>query len=260
MLTPAEIFRSYRSDRCFLEIPQYRAERLPNLVRYTPVHKAAGGIVMFASLKPEQVEQAIREQIEYFNTHGMDFEWKVYAFDQPADLQTRLAAHGFVAGETEAFMVCQTDGRQWTGALDKPWRIERIATEQGIADIVAIQQQLYGRDFGWLQQQLLEVLTVAPGTQSLYCAYSGDTPVGSGWTDFPAGSGFPELHGGAVLPEWRGKGMYRDLYNIRMAEIAGRGFRLVAVDASPMSRPILDKLGFTHVCATVPMQFRIRLP
>jgi len=109
-----------------------------------------------------------------------------------------------------------------------------------------------------LQQQLLKVLTLAPGTQSLYCAYAGDTPVGSGWTDFPAGSGIPELHGGAVVPEWRGKGVYRDLYSIRMAEIAERGFRLVAVDATPMSRPILDKLGFTYVCATIPLQFSLK--
>jgi len=258
MLTPAEIFRSYRSERCFLDIPQYRAERLPHLVRYTPVHKAAGGIVMFASLKPDQVQQAVAEQIEYFKIHGLDFEWKVYDFDQPDNLQARLAAFGFVGGEAEAFMVCQTERWQGSKAANKPWRIKRIVTEQGIADIVGIQQHLYKRDFGWLHQQLLEVLTLAPATQSLYCAYSGDTPVGSGWTDFPAGSGFAELHGGAVLPDWRGNGVYRDLYNIRMAEIAERGFRLVAVDAAPMSRPILEKLGFTCVCATVPMQFSLK--
>lgn len=36
---------------------------------------------------------------------------------------------------------------------------------------------------------------------------------------------------------------------------AARGCKLVAVDATAMSRPILQKLGFAFVCNTVPLQY-----
>jgi len=256
MQNPAEIFRQYRADRCFLELPQYRAERLPDLLRYTPEDTAAGGIVMFANLKPAQAEATIRQQIEHFSRLGLDFEWKVYDFDQPANLHELLVENGFEAGEAEAFMVYQV--ALWQGAPKadtQAWRIERVTTAGGVADIVAIQQQLYPGRLGWLEQQLLEVLAKRPDTLSLYCAYAGEQPVGSGWTDFPAGSGIAELHGGAVLPAWRGRGVYRSLHAVRMDEIAARGCKLVAVDATAMSRPILQKLGFAFVCNTVPLQY-----
>ncbi len=90
----------------------------------------------------------------------------------------------------------------------------------------------------------------------MFCAYAGQQAIGTGWTDYPAHSRFPELHGGAVLPEWRGRGVYAALFERRFAQARARGFEWMAVDASPMSRPILESMGFMPVCETWPMRYR----
>jgi hypothetical protein len=39
-----------------------------------------------------------------------------------------------------------------------------------------------------------------------------------------------------------------------MRDARARGYEFVAVDAAPMSRPILMRQGFTPVCFTYPMR------
>jgi GNAT superfamily N-acetyltransferase len=92
---------------------------------------------------------------------------------------------------------------------------------------------------------------------SIYCAYVGGEPVGTGWTEFPPDSRFPELHGGAVLESRRGRGIYSDLFAVRVDEAKKRLYDFICVDAAPMSRPILQKIGFRGVCATVPMRKKV---
>lgn len=56
---------------------------------------------------------------------------------------------------------------------------------------------------------------------------------------------------------FRGRGIYKALYEERLAEAARRGYERITVDASPMSRPILEKIGFFHICSTTPMRYKI---
>ena len=56
-----------------------------------------------------------------------------------------------------------------------------------------------------------------------------------------------------VLPAMRGRGLYTAMLSHRIAEAKSRGYRWITIDAAPMSRPILLKKGFMHVCWTYPM-------
>jgi GNAT superfamily N-acetyltransferase len=56
------------------------------------------------------------------------------------------------------------------------------------------------------------------------------------------------LFGGATLPEARGRGAYRALVAARWDEAVRRGVPALVTQASPMSRPILARLGFREVC------------
>jgi GNAT superfamily N-acetyltransferase len=67
-------------------------------------------------------------------------------------------------------------------------------------------------------------------------------------------STFADLHGGAVLSTLRGKGIYSLLFYDRCQEAQRRGYQYLAVDAAPMSRPILEQKGFQLVCFTYPMR------
>jgi GNAT superfamily N-acetyltransferase len=254
----AGIFAAYVEDRRAQEIESFTREHFADLVRFTPLDPAAEGIVAYARLTPGQEGMRIEEQVRHFEQMGRDFEWKVYDLDEPANLIALLEASGFCAGEEEAFMVCPlTLGFRSVTSVGDAWTIRRVHDRAGVHDIVTVQEQVWTRNFGWLADQMYRTLTRAPDALSIYCAYAGAEPIGSGWTDFPRGSKFPELHGGAVIRQWRGQGLYSALYGVRLAEARQRGYRYLTVDASPMSRPILERLGFEYVCRTVPMHRKV---
>ena len=56
------------------------------------------------------------------------------------------------------------------------------------------------------------------------------------------------LFGGSTLPEARGRGAYRALVAARWEDAVARGTPVLVTQASPMSRPILGRLGFREVC------------
>jgi GNAT superfamily N-acetyltransferase len=60
------------------------------------------------------------------------------------------------------------------------------------------------------------------------------------------------MWGGGTLPAWRGRGIYRALVAYRAGLAAARGYRYLQVDASPDSRPILERLGFVRLARTTP--------
>jgi GNAT superfamily N-acetyltransferase len=94
------------------------------------------------------------------------------------------------------------------------------------------------------------------GTAAVFCARDAGRVVGTGWIDFFDASPFAQLCGGSVLERWRGRGVYDALFERRLVEAKSRGVRWLAVDAAPMSRPILEKKGFRFVCDTYPMRTR----
>jgi GNAT superfamily N-acetyltransferase len=80
-----------------------------------------------------------------------------------------------------------------------------------------------------------------------YVARIGDEIVGTATASF--GAAGINLFGGAVLPHARGRGVYRALTVARWEEAVERGTPALTVQAGRMSRPVLAKLGFTHVGA-----------
>jgi GNAT superfamily N-acetyltransferase len=125
-----------------------------------------------------------------------------------------------------------------------------------LRDVVAVQSAIYPEPFDWLFENYAGLLRDAPQKVAMYCAYAGDRPVATGWIDFPEDSTFAELHGGSVLPSRRGQGIFSALVDRRMRDARARGYEFVAVDAAPMSRPILARQGFTPVCLTYPLRLR----
>jgi hypothetical protein len=80
----------------------------------------------------------------------------------------------------------------------------------------------------------------------VYLAYVDGEPVARA-----SGSFFEHavaLFGGSTLPEARGHGAYRALVAARWDDAVARGTPTLVTQASPMSRPILGKLGFRELC------------
>ena len=71
---------------------------------------------------------------------------------------------------------------------------------------------------------------------------------------------FASLFGGSTLAAHRGKGVYRALLASRLNEAVRLGAAYGLVDAGPMSRPILERLGFAALTGTQPMIKRFTPP
>ena len=80
----------------------------------------------------------------------------------------------------------------------------------------------------------------------VYLAYVDGEPVARGSASFSEHA--VALFGGSTLPEARGRGAYRALVAARWEDAVARGTPVLVTQASPMSRPILGKLGFRELC------------
>jgi len=250
-----ELFDRYRRDRQDIAIEGFTLESLPHLRRHLPAEGEA--LLCFTQLVPGQELAQIHEQIAHFSALRRDFEWKVYELDQPSNLKSLLEAEGFAADEPEVFMLYPLQTTVETRVRNLPAGIEvrSISDTTQLPDVLRVQELIWGRRFDWLHEKLAASL-LQPEAMSMFCAYADGQPIATGWTDYPPGSRFPELHGGAVLPEWRGRGVYSALFQVRFEEARQRGFEWMAVDASPMSHPILSAIGFVPVCMTWPLRYR----
>jgi GNAT superfamily N-acetyltransferase len=249
-----DFFRTYAADRREETIASFDRRDLGHLVRYTAQAPQSEGFVVFATLTPGLEDAQIEAELAHFRALGQDFEWKVYAFDRPADLRERLQAKGFVADDEETLMTFAR--ASFAGVRHPPTgcEIRRIVDEAAIDDLCTLYQQVWPHEVEWLRSRLRESLRGEAVRCSLYGAWLDGELVGTGWTDFPAGSRFPELRGGAVVPQARGKGIYRALFEARIDEAARRGYDAICVDAGAMSRPILAHVGYVSICTTVPLR------
>lgn len=177
----------------------------------------------------------------------VDFEWKVYGHDAPADLVERLIRRGFEAEESETVMVLELAqaSAELLSATVAGCEIRRVTDAAGFADLGAVQSAVWGDAFDWLTDSLASEMRAAPERLSVYVAYLDGRPVSTAWVRFAPGSAFASLWGGSTLPEYRGRGVYTALLTTRLCEARERpGVRYVYVDASEMSRPLLEKRGF----------------
>lgn len=256
----AQIIALYNQDqRIAVEYPGMRREVTPEVVRHIDTLGAKDGVVVYSNLNEANADDVIREQVAFFEGIGQSFEWKLYDYDRPADLKDRLEAFGFVIEEGEAIMVL--DLAQAPASLWQPPQqdIRRIVEPAKLADVVAIKEQVYpGEDFSGLVEYLGEALRNYPEQMSVYVAYVEGRPVSSGWIYFPRRSQFASLWGGSTVDGFRRRGLYTALLAARAQEAKARRVRYLTVDASPMSRPILEKFGFEMIAYSYPCRWELK--
>lgn len=232
-----------------------RREVTPTAVRLLSLLESEG-VVLYAWLTPDNQETVIREQIAYFDSLGRKFEWKVHSHDTPADLQTQLSAYGFTIEEAEALMILDLEQAPAIFLQPVSHDVRRLTESEQLSDVLAVQEQVWNEDFSWLTERLTNDLQHYPDRLSLYVAYVEGQPASSAWTYFHPGSHFAGLWGGSTLESYRGQGLYTALLAARAQEAISRGIRFLTVDASPMSRPILEKLGFQWTSTIYPCKWQ----
>ena len=254
----AEVLARFdREVRQRLVPPQadWRTERASRVVRTTsPAGNTYGCFVEWSDLDEQTADAEIAANLAYYGGLGRRFEWKTYAHDAPADLTARLLAAGFVAEDEEALVIGPVDRVAVAcGAAQPPAGVVvRELTDGDWDGIAALHSTVWGREsvewVGALQGEVAD----APEAIVVLVAVAGDEVVSAGWVRFHAGTSFASLWGGTTLPQWRRKGIYRALVGRRATLAADRGYTYLQVDASPDSRPILERLGLRVLSTTTP--------
>lgn len=257
-MTPEELRDLYDHDqRIGYREPAVRTEATPFTVRQIN-ERDPYSFMIYSKLNAYNLDAVINDEIDFFEGIGHNFEWKVFSHDYPPNLVERLAARGFETEESETILVL--DMANLSGALTQPPRhdIRRVTDPAGVKPLLDVQAEVWGEDNSGHVDRLTWELENAPDYISLYGAYVDDKLVASAWTHFTPDSQFASLWGGSTLEAYRGKGVYTALVAARVQEAVGRGRRFLTIDASDMSRPIVEKLGFVAICTSTPCNWSLR--
>lgn len=232
-------------------IAGFRREEEGGMIRQVSL-TGGEGYVTYSALTNETVQHAINEQLSYFEQLDQRFEWKLYDYDQPANLKDKLLEHGFTIGDPEGLLVMQLTEGDFMLSCEIPSSIIRITDEAGINDIVLLEEEIWGESHRELGEELIRNLKNDPDSLFIYAAYEDGKAVSAAWMYLHNGTSFGSLWGGSTLSAYRNKGLYTSLLAVRAQAAWENGFRLLTVDASPMSLPILKKKGFDLLAYSYP--------
>ncbi len=218
-----------------------------------------GGVIAAPSdtgMRGAELDAFIARQRDAFPP-GRPVEWKTYGYDRPDDLTARLVAAGFRPEEEETLLVAPSQR-----LADLSADVDGITIRETVdpSDLVAIgdtRTAVWGEESGWLVAELQrKVDLLGPDGIRILVAEGGGAVVSYGWVLMRAGLPFGSLWGGSTLEPWRGRGIYTALVARRAAIARDAGFAHLQVDASAMSRPILERLGFVAITTTTPYVWR----
>ena len=196
-----------RELRIEIETPGVEKQTFPGLTRV--IRPAPGmNFVLYSRLEPGKLDQAILDQIAFFQKFDQPFSWQVFDHDLPPELPERLAAHGFEPDDDPAaVLVLDLHASEFISAPLKRLEVRRLTDVEQLDDVVRVEEQVNGGDFRWLKQRMMPHFEIA-GYLSVYVGYLEGRPVSTGWIYFHPGSQFAGLFGGATLAEFRGQGWY----------------------------------------------------
>jgi GNAT superfamily N-acetyltransferase len=224
-----------------------------------------GGGVFWFDLDESSADAAIEAAVAHFSALGREFEWKHYGYDRPADLTDRLRAHGFEPDEEEALVIGEVAvvrDRLASAAEPEGITFRRLRTDpdgaaedwQGVNDLG---RAVWDEDTTGMHSSIAASIAADPEGTTFWLAVADDgTVVCAARVNFHRGTDFASLWGGSTLAGYRGRGIYKALVSRRADEAAERGFRFLQVDASPDSRPILERLGLRTLTSTTPWMWR----
>jgi GNAT superfamily N-acetyltransferase len=238
--------------------PNFTRQEFPGLVRMISQVDDGRGFIAYSRLNDENVDAAIEAQIAYFERLGVGFEWKLYDYDTPPDLKQRLIRRGFEVEEDEAILIFDLDSLPEHLRNPVQADVRRLQPGQPLDDILMIENEVWNTDHHDQMRQLKRTQDEHPELTSLYVAYVEGEPAAAAWIEFYPGKPIAGLWGGSTRAAFRRRGLYTALLARRAQEALQRGVQYLTVDASPMSRPILEKLGFQLVAISNPCNWKVK--
>jgi GNAT superfamily N-acetyltransferase len=252
----AEILELYnRQQRIELDYPDVHREVVGNVIRHISTN-GEFGFIIYSNLDENQIEAAIEEQVAHFAGLKMAFEWKVYDYDRPPDLKERLVHHGFTIGDAEALLVLDLYSEPLVLTYPISPLVRQVTEAGDIDKIMHLEETVWGESHAEHGKRLKTDLAETPERLAVYAAFDAERVVSAAWMYYHPGTEFASLWGGTTLPAYRKQGLYTSLLAVRAQKALAMGYRFLTVDASPMSRPILEKHGFQFLGFSYPCEWK----
>ncbi|MCT2537535.1 GNAT family N-acetyltransferase [Aquibacillus koreensis] len=223
----------------------YIKEETDHVIRYMS-ELGERNFILSSNLNEHNAKQVINHEALYFKELNRELEWKVYSYDQPENIKELLQDEGFILEVPEALMVL--DIKQYNLTSSNDVIVTEITDKQGIDDIVALEDKIWNDSHSELGERLWRDKQNNPNSIFLYGIYKDEQLVSAAWMYLERNASFASLWGGSTLPEYRRKGYYQALIQARAAKALEYGYPFLTVDASKMSKPILENNGF--ICLT----------
>lgn len=229
-----------------------RIERSSTIVRVC----GRDNTILFSRIATGDVARVVDEQVQHFGAIGEDVEWKVFAHDVPASLESELAACDFEADAPETLMVSDlTLGDDFSSGPPQ-CQIRHVASAADVDTYVAVTERAFGTKSPTSALAFAtRFLRDEPETIGYLVTCAGRA-VGVGRLDLPHGRSFASIWSGGTDPDFRQRGFYRALVLLRARVARDRGYRYLTVDARETSRPILERLGFRALTTVTAWHWR----
>ncbi|HEY6963139.1 MAG TPA: hypothetical protein VI408_14715 [Gaiellaceae bacterium] len=172
--------------------------------------------------------------------------WEVATGARPEGLVDLLVDRGLEVTEHQVGMVLDAPPAQAPTGVE----VRRVATDDEFYEAERIAVIAFGEKVAPERRTGY----VPDPENPIYLAYVDGVPVARGSAAYSEHG--VTLFGGSTLPEARGRGAYRALVAARWEDAVARGTPLLVTQASPMSRPILARLGFREVCEITALRDR----
>ena len=174
--------------------------------------------------------------------------WWAGPSSSPADLVERLEAEGLKPFETDPVFA----GMTFDGEPPEVDGVDvRPVTTMGEAEVFA---DVHHRGWAIPDNVAADMLRSTrknwplrdPTLDAFWVAFVDGEPVGNGVSQYVGDALY--LGGSTVVPEARGRGVYRALLRRRWEDAREHGAKAMVIQAGKMSRPVVERLGFEHVC------------
>ncbi len=200
----------------------------------------------------------IAPALEYFKAQPQitSVEFKTRGHDIAPGLDRQLAAHGFIAQESESIMIGPLESLVSEEPVPPGVELRSITSEADVIAMSTMLSEVFKEPYDPRIAQSLSARLATKDGMQLWVASVNGRMVGAGRLEPVRGTQFVGLWGGGVLKEFRGRGIYRALTSTRAKSAVDSGYKYVHSDSTEYSRPILERNGLLKVSTTTPYEWK----
>lgn len=229
-------------------------EQTPNVSRYT-TGTASQRYIMWHDVAAHDAVTTVDEELQAGRGRARVLMWKLYGHDAThAALRSALLAQGFKENDHSTLMMASV--ASLVDALSVPKNadsksldVRQLTTAQHLDAYQNIWDDVWpdAPNSRYVNDYRAFIERNEPGILFYAGFAANDDPVTSGYMFHHPGDAIALLCGGTTKAAWRRQHAYTRMLSIRAQAALERGASYLAVEASPESKPILERLGFTQL-------------